>query len=86
MIHAWTQGEVDQLGSFLRMLDMRDSGSELAGSDFPFWKWALWLEQPSWVMLKIRQQRKLGEWKRRERTERRELGCCACVEEEERDR
>lgn len=37
-IHAGTQGEVGQFSSFLRILDLGNSGSELIDSDFQCWK------------------------------------------------
>lgn len=62
------------MGSFLRILHWRNSGSEVLGSDFWCWKVSqtLWLGQPSWVTLKMRHQRTLRGWKRRDREQKRE--------------
>lgn len=69
-----TRDEVGRWGSFLRILVVRNSASEPVGSGFRCWKvlQARRLAQPTWVMLRRRQQSKLGGWKERERRSKKE--------------
>lgn len=75
------------MGSFLRILDMDTSGRELVGSDFQCWKvlQALWLEQPSWVILKTVEEA-WGMGEERENKKERVRLLCLCGGGRERER